>query len=203
MTRSPSIAGLILAAGASSRMGTDKALLPWRGGTFLQAQIEALRMVTEMVIVVAGANAESLKPIVYASGAFLVTNPQPELGQFSSLQVGVQAVLNYGRDAAMITLVDRPPVQPSTIDTLRTAFLRALETGKWAVVPETQGKHGHPILVAREMMEAFLRAPATSNAREVQHANQDRIEYVPVVDPHAVINVDTPEDYRRLTGTPA
>ncbi len=51
------------------------------------------------------------------------------------------------------------------------------------MIPEYQGKHGHPILVGREMLEAFLKAPETSNAREVEHAHQSEIEYVPVDDP--------------------
>ena len=105
MALSPSFAGLILAAGASSRMGRDKALLPWRDGTFLSAALRALQSVTELVIVVAGANALNLKPIADANAAFLVVNPDPQQGQFSSLLVGLRDVLNRGRDAVIITLV--------------------------------------------------------------------------------------------------
>src|SRR5512146_2938208 len=123
MTRSPSFCGVILAAGESSRMGRDKALLPWRGETFLTAAIESLRPWTELVIVVAGANALALEPRVDAIGASLIVNPHPERGQFSSLQVGLQEVLSRGRDAAIVTLVDRPPAAPETIAGLRLAFL--------------------------------------------------------------------------------
>jgi len=104
-----SFAGVILAAGGSSRMGPTRRFLPWEGSTFLSATIERLRPFTQLVIVVAGANAKSLAPEVYARGGFLVTNPEPERGQFSSLRVGLQEVLNRGRDAAVVTLVDRPP----------------------------------------------------------------------------------------------
>jgi molybdenum cofactor cytidylyltransferase len=69
---------------------------------------------------------------------------------------------------------------------------------KWAVIPEYQGKHGHPILFGREMMTAFLKAPETSDAREVEHANQSHVEYVPVDDPLVAVNVDTPEQYAAL-----
>jgi CTP:molybdopterin cytidylyltransferase MocA len=72
------------------------------------------------------------------------------------------------------------------------------EHGVWAIVPEHGGQHGHPILIGREMMEAFLRAPATGNAREVEHANQDRIRYVPVKDAFVRTNIDTPTDYATL-----
>jgi len=151
------------------------------------------------VLVVVGKNEQNLAPIVYANGASLIVNPDPDRGQFSSLKTGLQEVLSRGRDAAMITLVDRPPVRPGTIQTLEAALEQALHHRKWAVVPEYQGKHGHPILAGREMMEAFLRAPDTSNAREVEHANQAAIEYLPVDDPLVAVNVDTPEQYAALS----
>lgn len=197
MPLSPSFAGLILAAGASSRMGRDKALLPWRDGTFLSAALRALQSATELVIVVAGANASSLKPVVDANAAFLVVNRDPQQGQFSSLLVGLQDVLNRGRDAAIVTLVDRPPAEVKTIEQLRAAFLLAGEQ-TWAVVPDYGGKHNHPIVIGREMIEAFLRAPVNSSAREVEHANQAHIRYVPVNDPLVAANVDTPEDFEKL-----
>lgn len=197
MALSPSFAGVILAAGASSRMGRDKALLPWRDGTFLSAAIRALQPATELVIVVAGANVASLAPIADAHAAFLAVNPNPQQGQFSSLQVGLQDVLNRGRDAAIVTLVDRPPAEVDTIAHLKAAFLSSDEQ-VWAVVPEYQGKHGHPIVIGREMIEAFLRAPVHSSAREVEHTNQARIRYVPVNDPLVIANVDTPEDFEKL-----
>ena len=198
MARAPSFAGVILAAGESSRMGSDKALLDWRGHSFLEATLELLAPHTQLTIVVAGKNSESLAPIVYAKAGFLVVNPRPELGQFSSLQVGLQEVLNRGRDAALVALVDRPPCGSSTVERLLGAFAEAHLQGKWAVVPEYAGRHGHPIVVGREMIEAFLKAPDTSSAREVEHALQDRIRYLPVEDPLVAANVDTPEDYERL-----
>jgi len=204
MGRAPSLCGIILAAGASTRMGSDKALLPWppattSGETFLSAAIRALASEAEIVFVVAGANTSRIAPVVYAHGASLVENSNPERGQFSSLQAGLQAVLSHGRDAAVVTLVDRPPVQQSTLRQLLLAFEQTLEARKWAVVPEFQGKHGHPIIVAREMIEAFLRASPESNAREIEHSHQEFIDYIPVQDPFVALNVDTPEDYAKLS----
>jgi molybdenum cofactor cytidylyltransferase len=204
----PSLCGVILAAGESTRMGSDKALLPWppslsrqparSNQTFLSAAINALSQYTDMVMVVAGTNEPTLAPVVYANGAFLVRNPNPARGQFSSLQVGLQEVLSHGRDAAMVTLVDRPPAQAGTIKKLREAFDNAATRSKWAVVPEYAGKHGHPIVLRREMIEKFLRAPATATAREIEHEHQDRVEYIAVDDPFVTLNVDTPEDYANL-----
>jgi len=187
-------------------MGRDKALLPWppsdagpapSSDTFLSAAIRSLALATEFVVVVVGKNEAALAPIIYAHGASLIANPDPSRGQFSSLQVGLHEVLNHGRDAAMVTLVDRPPVGTTTVETLRDAF-EAADPNIWAVVPEFSGKHGHPYLVGREMMEAFLRVPATSIARDIEHEHQNHIRYVRVSDPLVVLNINTPEDYAGL-----
>lgn len=199
MARAPSFAGVILAAGESSRMGRDKALLPWRGSTFVEATIDLLNQYADMAIVVAGANAKSLAPLVYGRGGFLIVNPDAQLGQFSSLRVGLQEVLNRGRDAAIITLVDRPPAHAATLKTLLERFNDRYLHGKWAVVPEYDGKHGHPYISGREMIEAFLRAPVEATARDIEHQNQGHIDYLPVTDPLVITNIDTPADYEALT----
>jgi molybdenum cofactor cytidylyltransferase len=207
MARSPSFAGVILAAGDSSRMGTDKALLPWppslpgqspAKNTFLSAAISSFSLSTDFVVVVGGRNQAALAPVAYANAASLVVNPDPDRGQFSSLQIGLQEVLNHGRDAAMITLVDRPPVSWATIQLLRDAFESA-PSNIWAIVPEYSSSHGHPYLVGRELMEVFLQAPSTASAREIEHRHQDRIQYVAVDDPCVALNIDTPDDYAVLT----
>jgi molybdenum cofactor cytidylyltransferase len=206
MNSASSFAGVILAAGDSSRMGRDKALLPWPpppvgeepcSETFLSAAIRSLAQATEFVLVVVGKNEPALAPIIYAQGASLVVNPDTSRGQFSSLQAGLHEVLNRGRDAAMITLVDRPPVSTTTVQTLLDAFNSADEN-IWAIVPEFSGKHGHPYLVGREMMEAFLRVPATSIARDIEHAHQAHIQYLSVDDPLVALNINTPKDYAGL-----
>jgi molybdenum cofactor cytidylyltransferase len=206
MPHAPGLYAVILAAGQSTRMGTDKALLPWppvapgaqpSGQTFLSAAIDVLFPFSEMVLVVVGKNESNLAPVIYAHGASLVCNPDPDRGQFSSLQVGLQEVLNQGRDAAMVTLVDRPPVSAATLQILCTAFTNAA-TDLWAVIPEYQGKHGHPFLIAREMIGAFLKAPSSATAQDIEHQNIQHIEYVAVDDSLVTLNVDTPQDYAAL-----
>jgi molybdenum cofactor cytidylyltransferase len=211
MTRAASFAGVILAAGESSRMGANKALLPWppRGPgqpssseTFLSAAIRSLSQAADFVLVVAGRNEAELAPVVYADGASLIVNPDPDRGQFSSLQIGLHEVLNRGWDAAIVTLVDRPPVRVETIQKLRDAFQSAAMS-TWTVIPEFDGKHGHPFVVGREMIEVFLQALATGTARDVEHKYQAHIEYVTVSDPCVVLNINTPEEYAALLARPS
>lgn len=203
------VGGVILAAGESSRMGRDKSLLPWPketggedafnrpAGTILSAAIQAFAEFCDMVIVVAGRNEPALRPVIEGYGGILVRNPLPERGQFSSLQTGLHQVLDQGRDRAMVTLVDRPPPLRKTLNDILAAFA-AREHGIWAVVPEYSGRHGHPILLGREMIEAFLKAPPTANARDIEHANQARVRYLAVDDRSVTMNIDTPQEYESL-----
>ncbi len=190
-------------------MGRDKALLPWppvsehaaAKETFLSSAIRSLELATDFVVIVAGRNEAALSPIAYANGASVAVNPDPGRGQFSSLQIGLREVLNRGRDTAIITLVDRPPAAITTVQKLREAFESA-EQNIWAVIPEFSGKHGHPYIAGREMIERFLREPVTGNARDVEHRYQDHIHYLPVSDPFVAVNVNTPQDYAALDVRP-
>jgi molybdenum cofactor cytidylyltransferase len=208
----PALCGVILAAGASTRMGRDKALLPWpphattnesagaaaSGATLLAAQIVALRPHAQAVIVVAGRNAERLEPVIAECGAEMVVNPEPERGQFSSLQTGLRAVVERGFDAAMITPVDCPPLSAGSMAKLCTAFERALARGLWAVMPEHQGRHGHPLVAGRGWIEAILKAPVESNAREVKRAHEQYLLSVRVPDSQVSTDMNTPEEYAAL-----
>jgi molybdenum cofactor cytidylyltransferase len=200
MTR---MCGVILSAGASSRMGSDKALLPWPPGstshTLLSSSIAALKPFAEFIVVVAGNNAGTLAPLIAVNGAAMAHNPAPERGQFSSFQIGLREALARGCDAAMITLVDSPPLSKASMQTLIDAFHHALANGKWAVVPEHNGKRGHPLVAGRQLMDAFLAAPVSSNAREVRHAHVSMIETVPVLDSLVSVDVNTPEQYAALS----
>lgn len=208
MPQAASFAGIILAAGESSRMGRDKALLPWppnthtassTGDTFLAAAIKSLIPSTDFVLVIAGQNEAALAPVVYINAASMIVNPDASRGQFSSLQVGLREVLNRGRDTALITLVDRPAASPATVQKLREAY-EAAPDNVWGLVPESAGKHGHPFIAGRDLIERILREPVTGNARDVEHRHQEHIQYLAVDDTNVALNINTPEDYAALTG---
>ena len=167
----------------------------------LSAAIAALKPFTEAVVVVAGNNAEMIASVVASNGASIVRNPAPERGQFSSMQGGLREAVARGFDAAMITLVDCPPLSRASIEKLRNAFDAALANGRWGVAPEHGGKRGHPLVVDRKLIDAFLAAPVSSNAREVKRAHAGMIEAVSVPDSLVSVDVNTPEEYRALGAT--
>ncbi len=115
------------------------------------------------------------------------------------MQIGLRAALDRGLNAAMLTPVDSPPLTAPTLELLRDSFKSALARGKWAVAPENNGRRGHPLLASRELIEAFLAAPATSNAREVKQAYAALFEYVPVPDAFVSVDVNTPEQYAAIS----
>ena len=205
MQEAVQLAGLVLAAGDSTRMGTDKAMLPWpppQPGvtdpprhTLLSAALLAFEPLTHINVVVAGRNADAIATMVGSCGAYLVRNPAPENGQFSSLQIGLRELLDRGCNAAIITPVDCPPLSPVSLERLHHAFLGATTADFWAVAPEHGGRHGHPLLTNRDLIDAFLKAPVTSNAREVLHENVSRVVYVPVPESLAKAGLNTPQDY--------
>ncbi|HTW78129.1 MAG TPA: nucleotidyltransferase family protein [Terracidiphilus sp.] len=195
----PDLCGVILAAGASSRMGRDKALLPWptlsSASTLLSAHIAALKPFARAIVVVAGKNVDRLAPIVAASGATLAINPAPDRGQFSSLQIGLGKALDLGCDSAMITPVDCAPLNPETLSLLRTEFEEKLALAHWAVAPTFNGRNGHPLFASRSLINAFLGAPPTSNAREIRRAHFERFVSIPVSIPNLAADMNTPDEY--------
>jgi molybdenum cofactor cytidylyltransferase len=210
MTTSHRISGLcgvILAAGKSSRMGSQKPLLPWpptvpgdpfSNSTLLSAAIAALYPFTIETIVVAGRNARALAPVVAAGEAILVENPHPEQGQFSSMRIGLQEVIARGFSAAMMRPVDSPPLSNASLQKLATAFRDIDGTDRIGVAPRNGDKRGHPLFATRELIDAFLSSPADSNAKMIKRAHEDRIEYVQIDDPFVGLNINTPDDYEAL-----
>jgi molybdenum cofactor cytidylyltransferase len=189
------IAGIILAAGASSRMGTPKALLDYRGETFVGRLVRVLGTACDPVIVVLGYHAEVLRQRVPAT-ATIAINPDPSRGQLSSLQTGLAALPADAEGFAFIP-VDSPAVAEATVAKLNRAFEQR-KPGTLFVIPRQSGKRGHPVLAVRSVSAEFLALPPTAEAREVVHAHVDRTEYVDVDDSGIFTDVDDPEAYRQL-----
>ncbi len=206
------IAGVILAAGASRRMGSPKALLEYRGETFVARLARVLSEVCDPVIVVLGYQADAIRPVIerFAAGrptigeragerVRLVINPAPERGQLSSLQTAL-AELPGAAEGFMFVPVDCPAAEPETVARVAQAFRQRAE-GIHFVVPEYHGKHGHPVCASPEIAAELLALPATAQARDVVHRHVPDTLYLDVEDPGILTDIDDPERYRRLAGT--
>ena len=162
VTRDLKIAGVILSGGASRRMGFPKALLQFRNETFLDRLIRLFSAVCDPLIVVVGEHADQIRAgIVRGSGVLFAVNPDPERGMLSSLQCGL-ALVPRDADAAMFLPVDHPHLESSTIKTLAERFRadRAPVT-----VPAYAGEHGHPVCIARPIIEELLALARSQSQR--------------------------------------
>jgi molybdenum cofactor cytidylyltransferase len=176
-------AAVILAGGASRRMGSPKALLPYRGETFIDRLIGVFAPCDEVVVVL-GHDADTICAGIERRTT-LVVNPDPERGQLSSLQCGLSAVASA--DAIFFTPVDYPAIDPSTI---RAMLLLA---GTFAM-PRHNGRRGHPVLIDRQLLAELLACKTA--ARDVIRAHEPR--YIDVDDPGILEDIDDPAAYARL-----
>ena len=187
------IAGIILAAGASSRMGTPKALLNYRGETFLDRLIRVLGSACDPVIVVLGYYADEVRAGAYGNARFVV-NPDPSRGQLSSLQTGLGEV-PVEAEGFLFMPVDCPAAEPETA----RQIVKALHTSeKLLVIPRFEGQRGHPVGARRQLTEEFLALPAQGQAKQVVRRHVDRTYYLDTLDAGVLSDIDDPESYRIL-----
>ncbi|HEV2198211.1 MAG TPA: nucleotidyltransferase family protein [Bryobacteraceae bacterium] len=190
------IAGVILAAGASSRMGgSPKALLDYCGETFVERLVRILSGVCNPVIVVLGYHADRIRPAIEGR-ARIAINPAPERGQLSSLQTAL-VELPESADGFLFIPVDCPAAERETFERVIAAF-RGRDPRIHFVVPQYRGKHGHPVCASREIAAEILALPETAQARDVVHRHVPDTLYVDVDDAGILTDVDDPERYRRL-----
>ena len=192
------VVGIVLAAGASSRMGRPKALLPIGGDTFVTRVCRTLlEGGVDDLVVVAGAEHEAVAAAVATAGlpARIVENTRRDEGQLSSVLAGLAVADRPGVDAVLVHLVDAPLVLAGTARAVLEAFLR---THAPIVRPEAGGRHGHPVLFARRVFDDLRRADPGVGAKAVVRAHAAEIRNVPVDDEGACRDIDTPEDFARL-----
>jgi molybdenum cofactor cytidylyltransferase len=182
---------IILAAGASSRMGRPKPLLLLDGETFLDRLIGAFSGICRPITVVLGYDADRIRAgIRRAAAAQFVDNPEPDRGMLSSLQCGLAHIGNE-LDAVLFTPADLPSIHSSTI---------AAVAGSDApvVIPRCGGRNGHPVRVSRAIAEELLALPPGAQARDVLQRHRSETLFVNVDDPGILHDVDTPQDYEAL-----
>jgi molybdenum cofactor cytidylyltransferase len=183
-------AAIILAAGASSRMGRPKPLLELDGETFLDRVIDRFSGICRPVIVVLGYGADQVRAgIVRGAQAIILVNPAPERGMLSSLQCGLRHVPDTA-EAVLFTPVDLPCITRDTIERLAAAEPAPV------AIPTFQGRKGHPVRVSQKIAAELLALPLDARATDVIHRH--RAHVIEVDDPGILHDVDTPDDYAAL-----
>lgn len=185
------ISAIVLAAGRSERMGRPKALLPFRGRTFLENILDAIsRSPIEHTVVVVGHHRKEIEWSV--RGPSLVFNPDYEQGMVTSLQTGIRA-LPPESNGAFLFLVDHPLVETETIE----AMIPSLAPDR-IVQPTFEGRRGHPVFLGVEILMEILQLPPTTGPDVVVRRDPGRIVEIPVNTPGILVDIDTPEEYEKL-----
>lgn len=195
MSRLPRVAGIILAAGSSSRMGRPKQLLPFRGKTVIERIVDcALKSSLSKVVVVLGHLADELRPLLAGREVMVVLNPDYKRGQSSSIQTGLQAVREEV-DAVLFLLGDQPLITPETIDRILSAY--ASSSGP-IVMPLFDGRRGNPVLFDRQTFERIESLSGDTGARILFQEYAGQIVEVPFHDSSVHFDIDTEQDYSAL-----
>ena len=189
------VAALVLAAGASSRMGRPKQLLDWGGRPLVRvaAEVALAAQLSPLLVVVGGAQAEVADALA-GLPLRIVGNPDYAAGQSTSLRAGI-AALDHDVDAVVVLLGDQPYVTAAIVEQIVAEWQAS---GAAIVAPTYAGQRGNPVLFARAVFPDLLAIQGDQGARAVIAADRGRIRLVAFDDPRPLADIDTPEDYERL-----
>jgi len=187
------VAGIVLAAGGSSRLGAPKQLLEWRGKPFVRHVAEtALQAGLSPVVVVTGAGAEGVNAALEDLPVSIAHNPDWEAGQSVSVKVGLRATPPE-TGGVIFLLVDQPQVPATLLRKLADVHAATLAP---IVAPEIDGRRGNPILFDRDTFPSFAALEGDMGGRRL--LSRYPVSWVPWLDATLNLDVDTPEDYQQL-----
>ncbi|MFE1746883.1 NTP transferase domain-containing protein [Coleofasciculus sp. H7-2] len=192
----PVVGLIVLAAGASTRMGTPKQLLLYQGRSFLRHTAEiAIASICQPIVVVLGANAERMKPEVNLLPVQIVENPQWAEGMSSSIRVGIEALanLNQNLEAVAIALCDQPFISSQLLNQIVEAYHL---TRQPIIASEYAGSLGVPALFSRTLFPELMSLKTTVGAKQIIKKYSSEVFRLPF--PEGVIDIDTPKDYQKF-----
>jgi molybdenum cofactor cytidylyltransferase len=188
-------AAVVLAAGKSRRMGTQKLLLPFAGRPMIVHIVDAILLAgVSPVFVVLPPQSGAVADALAALPVTPVINPDAEGDMLSSVRCGVRA-LPPECHGFLLALGDQPGITAELIERLMTA---GKSSGKSLVVPACQGRRGHPALIGIKHRQEILTCHDGTGLRGLFHHHPDEIEEVAVDNSDTLRDADLPEEYGRL-----
>jgi molybdenum cofactor cytidylyltransferase len=178
----PPVAALVVAAGASRRLGRPKQLEPWGEETLLEHVLAGVRRLEVGEIwLVLGANADEIEARLDVSGCTVVENPEWEEGLASSLRVGLDAILRLSRaELVLLVMGDQPEVNPEVVNKLLSA---QRSSGRPAAVPRYRYMWGHPIVFERSLWPRIMSLEGDQGAKRLLQAHPDWVTEVLIEQP--------------------
>jgi molybdenum cofactor cytidylyltransferase len=188
------VAAILLAAGQSRRMGTCKQLLPLAGTTVIGRCLETLQAggVSDIVVVVSPAGHDVAETALRCSGVKTAVNEDPSGDMASSVRCGRDALPAVVR-SVIVAPGDIPLVQPATVQALIST---AVHNPSCIIIPTHAGRRGHPLLLPCIILDELA---GSLTLRDVVRSDPGRVIELDVPDAGILLDMDTPEDYRRLT----
>ena len=194
------LAAVILAAGESLRMGRPKALLPYRGGTFLSHLLKITRHPKiGLTRVVVGAHREEIESAAALPPGEFVFNSDWRQGQLSSIQAALRSLPEDSTEGILLCPVDHPLISATLVSSLIEKFY---SSGKLIVLPKYSGRRGHPIIFSSQLYPELQSAPAEVGARAVVWAHAADVLEMPVEEEGVVLNLNDPATLDRALNSP-
>ncbi len=191
------LAAVILAGGASRRMGAPKALLSYQGRPFLEHLLDVARHPKIGVRrIVLGADAEPIAKEVNLSSDEIVINDQWEKGQLSSIQAALRS-LPPQTDGVILLLIDHPLISSTLVGELVESFY---SSSKPIVLPVHEGRRGHPVIFSSALYQELLDAPLETGARSVVWAHAGEVQIVQTSEEGCVLNLNDPDTMKKALG---
>jgi molybdenum cofactor cytidylyltransferase len=184
---------IILAAGASTRLGKPKQLLPWQGSTLLQHAVQVAQQVTRQPIVVLGAHLHQLEAVLDQGNVQIVHNPSWKEGIASSIRHGLQAAMRQTPDQGIFMVCDQPFVSAALLQELVLAHEK---TGKSIIASAYAGTVGIPALFDTNFFPQLLNLEGDTGAKKIIQQYSEHTYAVPF--PMGHIDIDTAEEYDAL-----
>ena len=196
------VAGIVLAAGASSRMGTPKQLLPVGADLLLERVLEqCLRSHLDLVVLVLGFKADEIRSRIRYGKDFsrfkIVKNPDFKRGISSSILTGL-SFLEKDYDHVMILLGDMPRLTSGIINRLLSAYF---ESGRPLGALEVRGRRSHPVIIGRSFFPELHRLTGDQGARDLFISRRDQVCLVDPGREYDDSDIDTYEDYLKFKKT--